>query len=163
MNRTKLLLLVLVTLIPMIVNADPVEIDGIYYNLISKGNIAEVTRNPSVSYYTGSYSGEVVIPESITYEEEVYNVASIASTAFYNCKSLTSVTIPSSVTSIGNNAFGNCSVLASVIIPNNVTSIGDNAFASCIGLTSVKIGKMVTTMSGGAMGGGISLTFVPFR
>ena len=160
MNRTKLLLLVLVTLIPMIVNADPVEIDGIYYNLISKGNIAEVTRNPSVSYYTGSYSGEVVIPESITYEEEVYNVASIASTAFYNCKSLTSVTIPSSVTSIGNNAFGNCSVLASVIIPNNVTSIGDNAFASCIGLTSVTIGNSVTTIGDGAFGGCIGLTSV---
>ena len=45
MKRTKLLLLILVTLIPMMVNADPVEINGIYYNLVSKIKEAEVIEN----------------------------------------------------------------------------------------------------------------------
>lgn len=34
--------------------------------------------------------------------------------AFYNCSSLTSVTIPNRVTSIGSSAFGNCSSLTKV-------------------------------------------------
>ena len=52
----------------------------------------------------------------------------IANAAFYNCSSLTSVTIPNSVTSIGDNAFQYCSSLTSITIPYSVTSIGNEAF-----------------------------------
>ena len=40
----KQLLLLVMMLLPMAVWADPVEIDGIYYNLISKIKEAEVTH-----------------------------------------------------------------------------------------------------------------------
>ena len=76
-----------------------VKIDGIYYNLISKGKTAEVT------YGEENYSGEVVIPSSITVEGKEYTVTSIGWEAFYDCKGLTSITIPNSVTSIGDSAF----------------------------------------------------------
>ena len=76
-----------------------VKIDGIYYNLISKGKTADVT------YGEEKYSGEVVIPSSITVEGKEYTVTSIGNSAFYECSSLTSVTIPNSVTSIGERAF----------------------------------------------------------
>ena len=65
------------------------------------------------------------------------DVTSIGDVAFYNCSSLTSVTIPNSVTSIGSSAFSGCSGLTSIDIPNNVTSIGTDAFHNCSGLTSV--------------------------
>ncbi len=52
----------------------------------------------------------------------------IAINAFYNCDSITSVTIGNSVTSIGNYAFRGCSSLTSVTIGNGVTSIGYYAF-----------------------------------
>ncbi|MCC8156775.1 MAG: leucine-rich repeat domain-containing protein, partial [Oscillospiraceae bacterium] len=52
----------------------------------------------------------------------------IGSSAFYNCSSLSGVTIPNSVTSIGGSAFLGCSSLSSVTIPNSVTSIGSSAF-----------------------------------
>ena len=44
----KQLLLFVMMLLPMVAMADPVEIDGIYYNLISEGNThgAEVTYKP---------------------------------------------------------------------------------------------------------------------
>ncbi len=48
--------------------------------------------------------------------------------AFDDCTSLTSVTIPNSVTSIGDYAFNGCFSLTNVTIPNSVTSIGDGAF-----------------------------------
>lgn len=48
----KQLLLLVMILLPLAASADAVKIDGIYYNLITKGNIAEVTSNPNK--YTGS-------------------------------------------------------------------------------------------------------------
>ena len=117
-----------------------VVIDGICYNLNSEYKTAEVT---SGEYY----SGEVVIPSSITVEGKEYTVTSIRNSAFYECSSLTSVTIPNSVTSIGNYAFYNCSRLTSVTIPNSVTSIGEWAFRDCRGLKSVTIGNSVTSLS----------------
>ena len=99
-----------------------VKIDRIYYNLISEGKTAEVTSGEV------KYSGEVVIPSSITVEGKEYTVTSIGKDAFNACRSLTSVIIPNSVTSIGESAFYFCLSLTSVTIPNSVTSIGDYAF-----------------------------------
>ena len=57
--------------------------------------------------------------------------------AFKGNKSLTSVTIPSSVTSIGDDAFEDCTSLTSVIIPSSVTSIGGDAFRGCSSLKEI--------------------------
>ena len=108
-------------------SAYDVKIDGIYYNLNSEGKTAEVTVN-----WNDRYSGEVVIPSSITVEGKEYTVKSIGNEAIYKCSGLTSVDIPNSVTSIGDGAFWDCSGLTSVTIPNSVTSIGNHAFDSCI-------------------------------
>ena len=51
-------------------------------------------------------------------------VTGIGNFAFFECISLTSMTIPDSVTCIGNCAFKDCSSLASVTIPDGVASIG---------------------------------------
>ena len=59
--------------------------------------------------------------------------------AFYDCRSLTAITIPNSVTSIGKRAFEECSSLTSVTIGNSVTSIGDWAFSGCSALSSIVV------------------------
>ena len=77
-----------------------VEVDGIYYDIY--GTTATVTSGWE------EYSGNIVIPESITFENSIYSVTSIGGGAFYYCWNLTSVTIPNSVTSIGYDAFYDC-------------------------------------------------------
>ena len=89
-------------------SAEDFSVDGIYYNITnSKKLTVAVTYqgNSSSSYH--EYSGDVVIPETVTYASKTYAVTRIGSDAFYGC-SLTSVTIPNSVTSIGGYAFYYC-------------------------------------------------------
>ena len=61
-------------------------------------------------------SGEIIIPEEITYKDVPYSVTSIGNSAFNNCRGLTSITIPDSVTSIGSYVFSNCSRLESITV-----------------------------------------------
>ena len=88
------------------------------------------------------------------------NTRLIGDHAFYECSSLTSVTIPNSVTSIGYKAFYECSSLTSVTIGNSVTSIRSEAFYSCESLTSLTIGNSVTSIGGSAFAYCSSLTYV---
>ena len=58
-------------------------------------------------------------------------MTSICNRAFYDCSSLTSVTIPEGVWKIEDSVFSYCSSLTSVTIPKSVTSIGKDAFSYC--------------------------------
>ena len=121
--------------------AEAVQIGNLYYYLDATNHTAEVTYP-----YDGIYSGDIIIPSSVTYNSVSYSVTSIGDYAFEHCTGLTSVTIPNSVTSIGKNAFWGCTGLTSVTIPNSVTSIGESAFEYCRGLTSLTIGNSVTSI-----------------
>ena len=91
----------------------------------------EVTYENGNAWEVDAYSNlpsSVLIPESVTYNENNYNVTGIGGLAFCNCTKLTSLTIPNSVTSIGGYAFAYCTGLTSITIPNSVTWIGGYAF-----------------------------------
>ena len=135
-------------------SAYDVEVDGIYYNIVTKGKAAEVTKGDN------EYSGDVTIPETITVDNVVYNVTIIGREAFSRCTGLTSITIPNSVTSIGDDAFSGCTGLTSITIPNSVTSIGDRAFDGCTGLTSITIPNSVTIIGRETFSGCTSLTSI---
>ena len=78
-----------------------------------------IWNQPAIST---SYVGSVTIPNSVN----GYSVIFIGMSAFYDCSSLTSVTIPNSVTTIGNSAFSRCRGFSgSLTIPSSVTTIGE--------------------------------------
>ena len=120
----------------------------IYYNFINESTELSVSKGNGVvdDFYSEDYSGSVVIPASVSYNDNVYNVTAIENYAFQYCLGLKSVTIGSNVTSIGIYAFFGCDDLTTVIIPNGVTSIGDCAFESCSSLTTISIPNSVTTV-----------------
>ena len=96
--------------------AHDVEIDGIYYNLDEANKTAAVTYKGYNEFeYSNEYSGSVTIPETITYNSEVYIVTSIGSNAFYNCSGLTSIIFGKNVISLGSKMFAGCSSLTSVV------------------------------------------------
>ncbi len=100
--------------------------------------------NDNGNYYLLGYHGtetEITLPNKIN--DSNY---AIYEYAFYDCDSLTSITIPDSVTSIGKEAFAYCNSLTSVTIGNGVTSIGKYAFEDCRSLTSVTIPNSVTSI-----------------
>ena len=130
-------------------------IDGIYYNL--NGDEAEVTYRDD-NY--NSYSGTVIIPESITYRGKNFSVTKIGDNAFRSCSDLTSVIIPNSVNSIGSYAFAYSKNLASIIIPDGVPNIAEYTFSNCSCLTSVTIPNSVTEINAGALSDCSSLSDV---
>ena len=96
------------------------------------------TNPPQVEVHDANLSITTAnIPETVTYNETTYSVTSIEEWAFYNCSSLTSVTIANSVISIGNNAFYNCRSLTSISIGNSLTYIGYDAFYNCSSLNTL--------------------------
>ena len=80
------------------------KIGDLYYYLDSSNKTAEVTYSTSSSpsnNYT-NYNGLTVasIPSTVDYNGTKYSVTSIGEKAFYNCRGLTSVTIPNSVSTV---------------------------------------------------------------
>ena len=133
------------------------EVDGIYYNIIGD-NEASVAYNGTSS--SVKYDGKVVIPASVIFDGNNYSVTSIGRNAFYDCTSLTSITLPNSVTSIGSYAFSGCGGLTSITLPNSVTYIGTDAFYKCTSLTSITLPNSVTSIGSYAFYDCTSLTSI---
>ena len=78
---------------------------------------------------------------------EVHNelpVKAIDNFAFYECKDLTSITLPAGITAIGREAFSGCVRLESIAIPDGVETIGERAFSNCRNLTLMVLPKSLT-------------------
>lgn len=110
--------------VKLLLHAYDFNVDGICYNILDENDkTAEVTCFiGGIPYYTG----DIVIPETVSYNNETYDVTSIGWYAFMD-SSPTSVRIPNSVTTIKGQAFF-MSGITKISIPKSVISIGQHAF-----------------------------------
>ncbi|MBR6092081.1 MAG: leucine-rich repeat domain-containing protein [Bacteroidales bacterium] len=155
-----------------IISAQDFTVGNLNYSVNDNGVSVTVTGHVDGDNATG----ELNIPEYVTYNGNNYAVTIIGDYAFSWCSGLTgsliipnsvtiigvaafsdcwgfygSLTIPNSVTEIHYDAFVSCSGFnGTLIIPNSVTSIGYWAFAYCQGLTGLIISDSVTYIEEGA-------------
>ncbi len=127
--------------------------DSLNYNIYDNGKYLGNSNNPYL--YLADTVSDTITTCNIHSQTKI-----IGYNAFYNCSSLTSITIPDSVTSIGEEAFQGCRSLESVTIGNGVTSIGEDAFYNCSSLTSITIPDSVTSIGTSAFYGCSSLTSI---
>ena len=109
----------------------------------------------AVYKYTGSAS-KVIIPP--VYLGKV--VTAIYDSSFFDCRHVTSITMPESIDYIGSLAFRNCYGLTEITIPNNVKTIRPCAFMNCTSLTSIYLPDSVTYLGYSAFGDCSSLSSV---
>lgn len=101
---------------------------GVYFAVTAVGetNTVKVIKN--------NYSGNIIIPASVTSDMVTFTVNEIGASAFVNCKSLYSIDIPASVATIGTTGFSNCSGLANITVhwteSGKIPSIGSSVFRS---------------------------------
>ena len=160
--KRRLLTLSICLMMAMLSFAHDFEVAHFYYKITSSTEpytVAVTYKGDAPGQYGNPYGGNVIIPESVSYNGKTYSVTTIEQYAFYGSH-ITSVTIPNSVTTIEQKAFSGSNGLTSVVIPNSVTTIEQYAFSECSGLTSVTIPNSVTSIEAHAFSNCKALTSV---
>ena len=154
-----------------------IVLNGIKYRLYPTKTAKVLKKN--------DYSGDIVIPETVTYNNITYkitslergcfegcwlltsinlssSITSLESGCFEGCWSLTSINLPSSITSLGSYCFSGCSSLTSINLPSSITSLGDDCFSDCSSLTGINLPSSITSLERSCFSGCSSLTSINF-
>lgn len=134
----------------------------VYYN-IEYGQAIVTYQSYSSDANSNNYSaltGNLVLPDSVEYNNVMYPVKEIDENAFAGCTGLTGITVPATVNNIGYDAFKNCVNLSSVTIQSSNYSLGSGAFSGCTSLTSIVLPHGVSTIQSELFSGCTSLTSI---
>ena len=140
--RVKKVLILLFLLLPMMANAYSFSDGTFAYNINNDKQTVTVVAN------TNAYSGDLVIPATVTNEGQTYQVTEVGASAFKNCTRLYSIQFPEGLKIIGNNAFVGCTGLESVKLPNSLEQINYAAFKGCRLLERVDLGTGIKAIYG---------------
>ena len=155
-NMKKLLLIFLILSLPVLAKAYDFNVDGIYYTITSiTDHTVQVASGES------SYSGNIVIPEHVTYNGVEFLVNDIqkgtcvgsyggyTSLKFeggaFTSSAILSIVIPSTITEIGDATFAHCTRLKSISFPNTLKKItGRGAFYGTTSLNELNLPESLT-------------------
>lgn len=144
----------------LIYRHDGIEETITYLNYAQKRSITSITIGDCVTSLENSvfanWSGVTEVTLS-PYLVAIYGGGTYG--AFYNCKSLRSITFPQHLRSV-YDAFENCSSLSSVTFNDELKYLGANSFYGCTSLTDAKIPNSVTEIGIAAFNGCTSLSSV---
>ena len=123
-------LFILLCVCSQITYGHDIEVDGIYYNIISDNSV-------SVTYYgdyqySAQYSGEIVIPESISYNGNSYIVTEIGNCSFAFCDLVPKVILPNSIKTIQSSAFWQNGGITYINFPEGLERIENSAFFGAV-------------------------------
>lgn len=148
------LMLLALFLIPVKTFARYEIIDEMRYNIID--DYAVLASNTD-----WKYTGNIVVPQKVTASDgKKYPVTALEEGCFRDCKTVTSVLLPSSITKIGEYCFCGCIHLQSVNIPSSATSLGKSTFSGCSSLTSIEIPSNVNYLGKSCFDNCSSLTSI---
>lgn len=128
--------------------------DDIYVDLVDRGKLVS-----GISGITDAVVGSCVTElnsdcfndgRSLTALTMPSTVNTIGNSAFYMCHSLPSLAIPSGVKRIPNHMCGGCYELSTTNVPYGVTEIGNNAYYDCLSLMNITIPSTVTKIGDAA-------------
>lgn len=106
MKNKSYILVMMLFMITIKLYAYDFEVNGIYYTIISRTDLT-----CGVTYKSSSgnnYSGNIIIPERVSYNDNEYIVNTICDHAFEKCSKLKSVSMPETINKIGFGAFRYC-------------------------------------------------------
>ena len=147
----KLLTLFLALTGVLAVNAS-VIIDNISYTEDETNWTAEVSMC--------NKTGDIEIPETISFDNKTFTVTSVNGGAFYEKTGITSVVLPNTVTLIWPQAFANCADLKSVTLGDGLEQIQSGTFSNCTALREITIPANVYTIEEHAFDGCTNLETV---
>lgn len=136
MKKISLLLLFALSFIRLS-GQEIVTIDNIKYYL-ENGEATVMTQDQSLS-------GNIEIPESITYNEKWYIVSQFAESAFRDTN-ISKIVVPKTITSLSAFCFDGCTYLSDVVLPNSITELGANCFSYCTFLESISLPESITSL-----------------
>lgn len=144
------------------VKASDFKSGDLYYTIVSENNaLVRIDKAPN----NDRVSGDIVIPETVTYDDKTYTVCSMEDAVFnvsgisslnieapitvlpyfacHACHELVTVKLPSTLEGIGEKAFDSCTNLSEINIPDGLKRIEYGAFQTCKSLKAIKIPESV--------------------
>lgn len=157
-TKVVLLLFGLVTSLQLM--AYDFKIDGLCYNIISESNKTVELTWEAIGK---GYEGDILVPNTVSYNATIYHVIGIGKCAFVKVKgldnngecnnwdsnnSLTKVILSSDISYIGDYSFDECKALLNVVFPSKLTSIGMQSFYACYNLSDIDLSATKTVSIG---------------
>ena len=91
----RFLFFILSIVLPLAATANGVKIGNFNYIIDQDAMTATVTYTGATAYSSNNtYAGDLIVPDSVEYNEKKYPVLTIGRSAFHDCTALTSIVLP---------------------------------------------------------------------